>query len=72
MCPRSSDPFYIVSYYIKWVTTTWTHSMLNMFTFDELSVSPLLSLQFLGVMSYHMHMENMQYAKFNKTFHIDL
>ena len=24
--PRSSDPFYIVSYYIKWVTTSWTHS----------------------------------------------
>ena len=22
--PRSSDPFYIVSYYIKWVTTSWT------------------------------------------------
>ena len=22
----SSDPFYIVSYYIKWVTTSWTHS----------------------------------------------
>ena len=21
VCPRSSDPFYIVSYYIKWVTT---------------------------------------------------
>ena len=28
MCPRSSDPFYIVSYYIKWVTTAWTHSSL--------------------------------------------
>ena len=26
MCPRSSEPFYIVSYYIKWVTTSWTHS----------------------------------------------
>ena len=26
MCPRSSDPFYIVSYYIKWVTTSWTYS----------------------------------------------
>ena len=24
VCPRSSDPFYIVSYYIKWVTTSWT------------------------------------------------
>jgi len=29
MCPRSSDPFYILSYYIKWVTTSWTHSTLS-------------------------------------------
>ena len=27
MCPRSSDPFYIVSYFITWVTTSWTYSM---------------------------------------------
>ena len=26
ICPGSSDPFYIVSYYIRWVTTSWTHS----------------------------------------------
>ena len=26
VCPGSSDPFYIVSYYIKWVTNSWTHS----------------------------------------------
>ena len=27
VCPRSSDPFYIiVTYYIKRVTTSWTHS----------------------------------------------
>ena len=25
MCPRSSDPFYLVTYYIKWVTTSWTY-----------------------------------------------
>ena len=24
--PRSSDSFYMVSYYIKWVNTSWTHS----------------------------------------------
>ena len=23
LCPVTSDPFYIVSYYIKWVTTSW-------------------------------------------------
>ena len=27
ICPGSSDPFYIVSYYIKWGTTSWTHSI---------------------------------------------
>ena len=26
VCSGSSDPFYIVSYYIKWVTSSWTHS----------------------------------------------
>ena len=29
VCPRSSDPFYVVTYYIKWVTTYWTHSKLR-------------------------------------------
>ena len=24
VCPRSSDPYYIVSYYSKWITTSWT------------------------------------------------
>ena len=26
VCPRSSATFYIVTYYIKWVTTSWTYS----------------------------------------------
>ena len=26
---RSSDPFYIVSYYKKWVTTSWTYSSIT-------------------------------------------
>jgi len=26
VCLRSGDPFYIVTYYIKWLTTSWTHS----------------------------------------------
>ena len=24
VCPRSSDPFYVVTYYIKWVTSSRT------------------------------------------------
>ena len=27
VCPGNSDSFYIVSYYITWVTTSWTHSI---------------------------------------------
>ena len=27
ICPVSSDPFYIVTYYIKWVTTSWIHGI---------------------------------------------
>ena len=27
VCPGSSDTFHIVSYYIKWVTTSWTHGI---------------------------------------------
>ena len=38
VCQRSSDPFYIVSYYIKWLTTSWTSISLeiycNFFAFD--------------------------------------
>ena len=26
VCPRRSDPFYVVTYYIKWVTTSWTYT----------------------------------------------
>ena len=26
VCPGSSDPFYIVTYYINWVTTFWANS----------------------------------------------
>ena len=34
VCPRSSDPFYVVTYYIKWVTTSWTYSI---WTVEEMS-----------------------------------
>ena len=29
--PKSSDPFYIVTYYIKWVTTSWTGGTLQVY-----------------------------------------
>ena len=37
LCPRSSNPFYIATYYIKWVTTSWTHSI---FVFHILFIDP--------------------------------
>ena len=27
VCPRSSDTLYVVAYYIKWVTSSWTHGI---------------------------------------------
>ena len=27
VCPISSDPFYVLTYYIKRVTTSWTYSI---------------------------------------------
>ena len=27
VCPRILDPFYIVTYFIKWTKTFWTYSM---------------------------------------------
>ena len=32
--PRSIDPFYILSYYIKWITTLWTYSSSKAYTLD--------------------------------------
>ena len=34
VCPRSSDPLYIIGYYIKWVTTSWTHSTIDIYQPD--------------------------------------
>ena len=31
ICPRSSDPFCIVTYYIRLVTTSWTYSSKRFF-----------------------------------------
>ena len=41
VCPRSSYPFYIVTYYINWVTTSWTYS-----TFSIRIESELCAIQF--------------------------
>ena len=38
ICLRSSYPFYIVSYYTKWVTTSWTFSTIEEPTYTWLSI----------------------------------
>ena len=44
-CPRSSYAFYMVSYYIKWVTTSWTHCLtctsLKWYAFRSFALSNL-------------------------------
>ena len=37
VCPGSSDPIYIVTFFIKWVTTSWTdsiHELVGIFHYD--------------------------------------
>ena len=38
VCPRSSDPFYVVTYYTEWVTTSWTYSMYRNTGFSEIDI----------------------------------
>ena len=42
VCPRSSDPFYIVTYYIKWVTTSWTDGSCSQRIPDSVALQPLI------------------------------
>merc|ERR1711946_101391 len=43
--PRSSDPFYIVSYYIKWANTSWT----LLYKYAQYIMK--IEIDFLGVLS---------------------
>ena len=36
VCPRSSDSFYIVTYYINWVPTSWTSSIVHLISCSSL------------------------------------
>ena len=39
VCPRWLGPFYIVSYYRKWVKTSWTYSHYIIFVFNSITCS---------------------------------
>ena len=45
VCPRSSDPFYIVTYYIKWVTASWAYSCYKSVCFEHVNAAPGPSLK---------------------------
>ena len=47
-CPGSSDQIYIVSYYIKWVTS-WTHSMTSVHSASSLRWKVRLCYFWVGV-----------------------
>ena len=52
ICPGSSDPFYVVTYYKKWVTTSYTqygndhehfsHKIFSLFPFEEYILCQIL------------------------------
>ena len=48
ICPRRSDPFYI-----KWVTTSWTYNIPNMFT--HLYTRMGIHFPFILVVQYNVH-----------------
>ena len=50
VCPISSDPFYKISYYIKWVTTSWTHSM--SFLAFVVSKTVAINISVIGLFSF--------------------
>ena len=56
MCPRSSFPFYIVSYYIKWVTTFWTNSNMKIRQdFLDIEYSLTISSSVYDILNKHFY-----------------
>ena len=45
VCLRSSDSFYMVSYYIRWVTTSWTYSEISGVLVNMLGQGSRLKIQ---------------------------
>ena len=41
VCLRSSDPFYVVTDYIKWVTTSWTFGIIHSSTCPSVGLGPV-------------------------------
>ena len=66
MCPRSRDPFYKVTYYINWVTPSWTHSICNIpnifIELDfEIMLTPEVNWHWQSPMSHKAIVHNCQH-----------
>ena len=58
-CPRSINPFYIVSNYIKWVTTSWTYSiMYDVFVVPYMIRTQTFKSKWYVLKSFLINMEN--------------
>ena len=61
VCPRNSVQFYIVSYYMKWVTTSGTYSI-NLICAEQFLVVKMISLQILKDCFFHQYNEVIYYG----------
>ena len=61
-CSRISNPFYIVIYYIKWVTTSWTHELFSWYDNYNSYISLEISFSFVLLMAFLVNqaLENAQ------------
>ena len=58
VCPRSLVPFYIVTYYIKWLKTSWTYCSTNC-----TSVQVLVRVLTAGVNPVETYIREGQYSR---------
>ena len=64
VCPRSSDPFYLVTYFKTWVTTSWTDGKLSFLLYLLLKAEPSLRPRLRDFIRFLAN-ENCSYIKKN-------
>ena len=62
ICPRSSDSFFIVTYYMRWVTAAWTHSMIQYIHCQNMDLTTNLCIK-----GYSPNMPNFKQKVYNIT-----
>ena len=68
---RSSDPFHIVCYYIKWVTTSWTDSITD-FCLFQITFRHFVSLRQTSLINRHLVDYSSQFLFFLALSHVTL